>query len=155
MDPSKTSFYDQSDIFKRTFGHLFKDSQVRTQQNKLDELSLPLSNRFFLQKIQILWRLGKPVPESSSEPVPVKIDSSETILHQNLKEFYDSIPPTSIVRSSLISDLFRNIDSSCASEILNITDRAVNKARSASKYPLKYFRLELDCSILSGSFWSK
>jgi hypothetical protein len=75
--------------------------------------------------------------------IELKIKNCHSTISENVKEFYFNLPEKSKIRSSAIQTFFKNMDSSDASEILDISIRRINQARSIEVNEIWFYLKEL------------
>jgi DNA-directed RNA polymerase specialized sigma24 family protein len=69
-------------------------------------------------------------------PAPPDEDS---LLSQNVKEFYQSLPQTSLIRTVLIKDLYKGYTQREIAELLDVTQARVSQALNTETKPLSYY----------------
>lgn len=69
-------------------------------------------------------------------PAPLDEDSP---LAQNVKEFYESLPQSSIIKTVLIKDLYKGYTQREITELLDVTQSRVSKALNTESKPLSYY----------------
>ena len=67
---------------------------------------------------------------------------AQTILH-NIKKFYNELPQSSSIKSSVIQTIFAGVERSNIENILDLSKHRVNKGKLVDLQPLSYYLTEL------------
>lgn len=61
----------------------------------------------------------------------------------NVVQFYNALPPNSVVRTSALNQLFDGVATSSVCDLLSVKQRTVYRAREAESKPLEYYLTNL------------